>query len=323
MKTLPQNQSSNASAILITGGCGFIGVNLIKYLGNLGYKIRVLDNLSVGRKENLLDAGCLLASDSLIIGDIRDQEALSQNIKGVDAIVHLAAHTRVVESLSKPQETWDINTKGTFNLLEACRLTGVKTFIFASTNAALGEQTPPFNETKIPKPISPYGASKLAGEALCTSYSHSYGLNTVILRIGNSYGPHSKHKASVIAKFIKRAIQNEPLAIYGDGKQTRDFIHVNDVCQAINLCLTTTKSISGEIFHIASGRETTINELTNMILEISGKKIEIVHEPKQKGEVERNYSSIAKATKVLGFKPKIALRNGLIDLWNWYTGAIT
>lgn len=221
MKTIAQNQGSNGSTILVTGGCGFIGVNLIKYLSSLGYKIRVLDNLSTSRNENLLNAGCQLASGSLVIGDIRDQETVSQTTKGVDAVVHLAAHTRVVESLSKPQETWDINAKGTFNLLEACRLRGVKTFIFTSTNAALGEQIPPFDETKIPKPISPYGASKLAGEALCTSYCHSFGINTVTLRIGNSYGPHSKHKASVIAKFVKRAIQNEPLIIYGDGKQTR------------------------------------------------------------------------------------------------------
>ncbi len=323
MKSLFQSQCSNVNTVLITGGCGFIGVNLIKYLSSHDYEIKVLDNLSTGRKENLLDAGCPLASNNLIIGDIRDQEVVNQAIKGVDAVVHLAAHTRVVESLSKPQETWDINTRGTSNLLEACRLVGVKRFILASTNAALGEQIPPFDETKIPKPISPYGASKLAGEALCTSYWHSFGINAVILRIGNSYGPYSRHKASVIAKFIKRAMQNESLVIYGDGKQTRDFVHVYDVCQAIHLCLTTAKPISGEVFHVASGKETTINELANQILGIAGGKIQIVYEPKQKGEVERNYSNIAKASKVLGFKPKIGLRNGLLDLWKWYTGAVS
>jgi len=322
MKTIPQNQVSNISTILITGGCGFIGVNLIKYLTKFGYRIRILDNLSTGQKKNLLNVGYQPEPNSLIIGDIRDQEAVNQAIKNVDAIVHLAAHTRVVESLSKPRDTWDINSKGTFNLLEACRVTGIKTFIFISTNAALGEQIPPFDETKIPKPISPYGASKLAGEALCTAYCHSFGLNTVILRIGNSYGPHSRHKGSVIAKFIKRAIQNENLTIYGDGNQTRDFIHVNDVCQAIYLCIKNAKSIAGETFHIASGRETTISELANMILKISGNKIQIIHEPKQKGEVERNYSNIAKAQKVLGFKPEVELKDGITDLWNWYTGAI-
>ena len=117
-------------------------------------------------------------------------------------------------------------------------------------------------------------------------------------------------------------MQNEPLTIYGDGKQTRDFIHVYDVCQAIHLCLTNAESISGEIFHIASGKETAIDKLADMILEISGNKAQPVYEPKQNGEVERNYSNITKAKKVLGFRPTIELKNGLVDLWNWYTGAI-
>lgn len=322
MKNSPETQYSHNKTILITGGCGFVGVNLIKYLNHHGYIVKVLDNLSTGKKENLLDAGCQLPSDSVIIGDIRDQNAVNQALKGTDAVVHLAAHTRVVESLSKPYETWDINTKGTFNLLEACRLIGVKTFIFASSNAALGEQIPPFDETKVPKPLSPLGASKLACEALCSAYYHSFGVNTVSLRFSNCYGTYSKHKTSVIAKFIKRVIRNEPLVIYGDGKQTRDFVHVDDICQAIYLCLTTAKPIYGEVFHIASGVETTINGLANMIIEISENNVQIIYEPKRKGEIERNYSNIAKAKKILGFKPKIELKDGLRDLWEWYTGAV-
>lgn len=305
---------------MITGGCGFIGVNIARHLISHDFGIKILDNLSTGNKENLFSAGCQLSDDAVIIGDIRNQDSVEEAVKEVDAIVHLAAHTRVLESLTKPQETWDINTRGTSNLLEACRRTGVNTFIFASSNVAVGEQVPPIDETKIPKPISPYGASKLAGEALCTAYYHSFGLNTVSLRFANSYGPYSKHKTSVIAKYIKTVMQNEPLIIYGDGRQTRDFIHVDDICQAIYICLTTTKPISGEIFQIASGKETTINELVSMIIAIAGNNVPISYEPKRKGEIERNYSNIAKARKKLGYEPKVALKDGLRDLWQWYAG---
>ena len=318
MNTLSQNQDSNISTVLITGGCGFIGVNLAKYLTNHSYKIRILDNLSTGKKDNLLDAGCQLTPDNLIITDIRDQDAVSQAIKNTDAIIHLAAHTRVVESLSKPQETWEINTKGTFNLLEACRLTRVKTFIFISTNAALGEQIPPFDETKIPKPISPYGASKLAGEALCSAYYHSFGLNTTSLRFSNCYGPYSQHKSSVVAKFITGIKRHEPLKVYGDGEQTRDFIHVDDICQAISLCLQTNDILEGQVFQIASGRETTINSLIAILKVITGYDIPTINEPKRKGDITKNYSDITKAKDTLGFKPKIELKSGLNDLWYWY-----
>lgn len=320
MNSSQDPQRSNNKTVLITGGCGFIGVNIARHLISHGFGIKILDNLSTGNKENLLSAGCQLSDDAVIIGDIRNQDSVEEAVKEVDAIVHLAAHTRVLESLTKPQETWDINTRGTSNLLEACRRTGVNTFIFASSNVAVGEQVPPIDETKIPKPISPYGASKLAGEVLCTAYYHSFGLNTVSLRFANSYGPYSKHKTSVIAKYIKTVMQNEPLIIYGDGRQTRDFIHVDDICQAIYICLTTTKPISGEIFQIASGKETTINELASMIIAIAGNNVTISYEPKRKGEIERNYSNIAKARKMLGYEPRVALKDGLRDLWQWYAG---
>ena len=261
----------NNKTVLITGGCGFIGVNIAKSLHNFGFEIRILDDLSTGKKENLSQAGLKSLSENVIIGDIRDQSIVSEATKGIETVIHLAAHTRVLESMTKPLDNWEINTKGTANLLESSRNSGVKTFIFASSNVAVGQQIPPVDENKIPKPISPYGASKLACEALCTAYYYSFGLNTVSLRFANCYGPYSQHKTSVIAKFIKRAMQNEPLVIYGDGNQTRDFVHVDDVCRAIHLCLTTVKQISGEVFQIASGKETTINKLVKTVIDISGK----------------------------------------------------
>ena len=327
------------STILVTGGCGFIGTNLVKYLANKGYRVRILDNLSTPSKklvnqESPVTSSSLpsraidpeLSGTDLVVGDIRDRQVVDRAIEGVDGIVHLAAHTSVVESLQKPGEAWDTNVNGTFNLLEACRCNGMNRFIFASSNAVVGEQDPPIDETKIPRPLSPYGASKLAGEALCSTYYHSFGLKTVSLRFSNCYGPHAEHKPSVIAKFIDWARKGEPLVIYGDGNQTRDFVHVEDICQAIHLSLIIAQPLKlsqqtqqtpfwGEVFQIASGIETSINQLVELIKAMTGFQLSIVHKPKRKGEIERNYSDITKARRLLGFEPKIKLKEGLRELW--------
>ena len=301
--------ANSLSTILVTGGCGFIGTNLVRHLSRKGYKIKVLDNLSTGKKGNV-------SSVDLLVGDVRNRDVVEKAIDGTDAVVHLAAHTDVVESLDNPKEDWDINVNGTLNLLEGCRIKGIKSFIFASSNAVLGDQPPPVDEMKIPRPLSPYGASKLAGEGLCSAYCHSFGLNIISLRFANCYGPYSEHKTSVITRFIELARQGKPLMIYGDGNQTRDFIHVDDICQAIDLCLTTTNLIPGEVFQIASGIETTIKSLANMTTEITGANIDIIHKPSRKGEIERNYSNISKAKRILNFDPKIGLEEGFRKLWN-------
>lgn len=286
----------------------------MRHLCSKGYKIKVFDNLSTGKKENLLAADYRLSTTDLLVGDIRDRDAVEKAVEDIDAVVHLAAHTSVVESLDNPEEDWDINVTGTLNLLEACRLKGVRKFIFVSSNAVLGEHPPPVDEAKIPKPLSPYGASKLAGEALCSAYYHSFGLDAVSLRFANCYGPYSEHKTSVISKFINWARQGKPPIIYGDGNQTRDFIHVDDICQAIDLSLAASDAIGGEVFQIATGVGTSINDLANMIKEMAGGDIQILHQPKRKGEIERNYSDITKAKRVLGFEPKVRLREGLKEL---------
>ena len=299
--------------VLITGGCGFIGTNLIKCLDEKGYSLRVIDNLSAGNKqylEKLLDK-----APEFILDDIRNEQVVNKAVADVDAIVHLAAHTSVVESLENPREDWDINVNGTLNLLEACRQQGAERFIFASSNAVLGEQPPPIDESKMPQPLSPYGASKLAGEALCSTYYHSFGLKTVSLRFANCYGPYSNHKSIVTALFMRQAKEGKTLVIYGDGNQTRDFIHVDDICQAIYLSLTAQNQTCGEVFQIASGTETSINQLVELISEMTEKKLQIVHEPERKGEIRRNYSDISKARAVLGFEPRVRLKKGLHDLW--------
>ena len=327
------------STIVVTGGCGFIGTNLVKYLSNKGYRVRILDNLSAPSRKFLNNrespvtsplpsqaANSEFSNTDLVVGDIRDYQAVKKVIEEVDAVVHLAAHTSVVESLEKPKEDWDINVNGTLNLLEACRYNRVDRFIFASSNAVVGGQDLPINETKIPRPLSPYGASKLAGEALCSAYYHSFGLKTVSLRFSNCYGPYAEHKPSVIAKFIDWARKGEPLVIYGDGNQTRDFVHVDDICQAIHLSLiiaqppelsqqTQKTPLWGEVFQIASGVETSINQLAELIKAMTDSQLSIIHKPKRKGEIERNYSDITKARRLLGFKPRIKLREGLRELW--------
>jgi UDP-glucose 4-epimerase len=337
------------STILVTGGCGFIGTNLVKYLSNKGYRVRILDNLSTPSPiwtPDLRSTSYTLRTQSteLVVGDIRDPKVIKKAVEGIDAVVHLAAHTSVVESVEKPKEDWDINVNGTLNLLEACRCNGVDRFIFASSNAVAGEQDPPIDETKFPRPLSPYGASKLAGEALCSTYYHSFGLKTVSLRFSNCYGPYAEHKPSVITKFMDWARNGEPLVIYGDGNQTRDFVHVDDICQAIHLSLiiaqppelsqptqptqgtqqtpstqgTQETPLWGEVFQIASGIETSINQLVEIIKAMTDFQVSVIHKPKRKGEIERNYSDIAKARTAFNFEPKVRLRDGLRRLQEWY-----
>ena len=306
--------------VLVTGGCGFLGTNLVESLREMGHKVRILDNLSTSCREWQSGRLPLAASANLVVGDIRYGETVARAMQGADAIVHLAADTSVVGSLENPGESWDINANGTFNLLEACRRYGVARFIFASSNAVVGEQSLPIDETKVPRPVSLYGASKLAGEALCSAYHQSFGLETICLRFANCYGIHSEHKPSVVSKFVREVKERKPLVIYGDGNQTRDFVHAVDICQAIHLSLTISGSC-GEVFQVASGVETTINELVEMIKEISGSDIQIVHQPERKGEIKRNYSDIGKARATLGFKPEIELREGVKELWSLWGGS--
>lgn len=292
-------------AMLVTGGAGFIGASLVPMLLDQGYRVRVLDNLSVG------SAAALAGLDvELVVGDIRDRATVDSAVTGMDGVVHLAAHTTVIDSIQDPLHDYAINVGGTLNLLLSCRDHGIGRFVFASSNAPIGENTPPIDESKPARPLSPYGASKLAGEGYCSAFHGSYGLGTVILRFANVYGPRSTHKGSVVAKFIKDALSSGRLTIYGDGLQTRDFIYVEDLCRAILAALTS--DVGGETFQIASGTETTILDLAHRIqAAFPDRRIEIVHEGQRAGEIIRNYSSIAKAQKMLGWSPQVSLDEGL------------
>jgi UDP-glucose 4-epimerase len=311
---------------LITGGCGFIGTNLIAHVleRHPGSNVRVLDNLSVGTREDLAEVTRFRETSAaaitggprgveLVVGDIRDYETCLQSALGVEAIVHLAANTGVAPSVEDPRLDMECNVIGTFNMLEAARVRGARGFVFASSGAPVGEVEPPIHEEKAPKPVSPYGASKLAGEGYCSAYWRTFGLKTVSLRFGNVYGPRSKNKQSVVARFMRRALTGKPLEIYGDGNQTRDFIYINDLIQAILLALRLESG--GEVFQIATYAETTINKLVHMITCIikseTGMEISILNAKPRLGDVKRNYSDISKARMVLGYDPQYTLEVGL------------
>ena len=296
----------------MAGGCGFIGSNLVRILLKKGYNVRILDNLSIGKKEYLNDVEV-----ELIIGDIKDKTLAPKIMQGIDVVVHLAAHTNVIKSIENPQLDFNVNVEGTFNLLKnAVSSQSVGKFIFASSNAAVGEQVPPITVEAIPIPLSPYGASKLACEGYCSAFTASYGLRAVSLRFANAYGTYSTHKSSVIPQFITNVLNNHPLRIYGDGSQTRDFIYVDDICRAI--ILTMENDNAEGIFQIGTGKETNIIELAHKIKAISDNNVDILFEPKRTGEIIRNYSGIEKATRILEFVPQIDIDAGLKMTYGWF-----
>lgn len=312
---------------LITGGCGFIGTSLIAKIlkERPDAHIRVLDNLSVGTQKDLAEVcefkelvsdeviGVSDAGVFLIIGDILDEHTCLSVSKGVDCIVHLAANTGVGPSVENPRADMEANIIGIFNVLDSARINDVKQFVFASSGAPAGIVEPPIHEEMAPHPVSPYGASKLAGEGYCSTYYHTFGIKTVSLRFGNVYGPRSKHKSSVVAKFIRQAINKETSEIFGDGTQTRDFIYIDDLIAAV--IKASEYDGGGEVFQIAAGTELTLNELVDKLKDIFKQEIgldmQIKHGNKRLGDVMRNYADTSKAKNILGWQVETTLEDGL------------
>jgi len=308
---------------LVTGGCGFIGRNLIsRLLTQRGDQIRVFDDLSVGTRADLLAAtGGAADRVELVTGDIRDEAAIVRAAAEMDVVIHLAANTGVGPSVEDPRSDCLVNVIGTLNALEACRARGVKRFVFASSGAPVGESEPPIHEEQPPHPVSPYGASKLAGEAYCSAYKRSFGIDTVALRFGNCFGPFSGHKGSIIARFIREALSGKPWEIYGDGKQTRDFIYVEDVAEAICLAAKVA-GIGGETFQIATSSETTVAEVADRLAAILAqhgiRPGPARHASPRIGDVRRNFSDTRKARTRLGWAARVSLDSGLERTVRWF-----
>ena len=299
--------------VLVTGGCGFIGANLVRMLLDKGQQVAVFENIRKGNRDYIdgLDI-------TFIEGDIRDTGALGDALAGADRVVHLAAYGSVVESVEDPQTNFEMNVVGTFNVLNQAVRHNIRKLVFSSTGGALiGDAIPPVNEQSLPKPISPYGAGKLCAEAYCHAFSKSYGINTVCTRFANVYGPYSQHKSGVINQFFKKITQDEALIIYGDGSSTRDYIHVSDLCNGITRALLN-DNVSNDVIHLASGRETSLRQLAELMITVSGKTDHpIEFRDKRTGEVDRNFARYDYAKEVLGFEPQYTLEEGLQEAWDW------
>jgi len=309
------------SEILVTGGAGFIGSHIVDRLLDEGFKVRVLDNLSTGDKKNLAKHQNK-KSFQFIEGDIRNFDLIKKTVKGVDAVFHEAALVSVTRSVENPLLSNEINVTGTVNLLKACVDAHVKRFVYASSCAVYGDsKTLPNHENLAPKPLSPYAVDKLAAENYAKVFHNVYGLETVSLRYFNVYGPRQKYGpySGVISILINRLLKNKPPIIYGDGKQTRDFINVKDVVEANMLALSKREAV-GEVFNISTGEATTINKLTETIQKIMGKtSLKPVHAEPRPGDIKHSYGDITKARKNLEYEPKVQLEKGLSELVKSYS----
>jgi UDP-glucose 4-epimerase len=301
--------------VFVTGGAGFIGSHLVDCLVQDGYDVRVLDDLSSGKLENL--SGHLSSGKvDFVEGDIRDSTVVGECLSGVNVVVHLAALTSVPFSVEHPDLTFDVNVSGTLNLLRFSAKLDVDKFVFASSCAVFGDpQVLPVNEDSVVCPISPYAESKLLGERYCLGFGDRRLLKPVVLRFFNVYGPRQglSEYSGVITRFVDRCRRGLPLVVYGDGSQTRDFVSVFDVVEAIVSCVKSGVA-DGNVFNVGSGAPTSVNELAKAVIELAGVGSEILYEEPRVGDIKDSYADISKARALLGYWPRVGLRDGLRNL---------
>ncbi|AJM91245.1 NAD-dependent epimerase/dehydratase family protein [Nitrosopumilus piranensis] len=292
--------------ILITGGAGFVGRYLAKSFSQ--HKITIFDNFSNSSQNDI-------SNIHFIQGDILDYETLLKSSKGTDVMIHLAAKTDVFESVTNPEDTMNVNVNGTINVLKCCKQNKIKKIVFASSAAVYGNcDQLPINEKTITKPTSPYGQSKLQAENEIKKFAKEFGIEYVILRMFNVYGKGQNIQyAGVITKFLENISRDKEILIYGDGKQTRDFISINDIVDAYSCALES--KISGT-YNIASGKSTSINELAKTMLDVFNKKLEIKHEKEKEGDIKYSLADVSLAQKEIGFAAKRKLRDELISISN-------
>ncbi|HMS63861.1 MAG TPA: SDR family oxidoreductase [Ignavibacteria bacterium] len=296
---------------LVTGGAGFIGSNIVGELLKRGHDVRVIDNFSSGKRENLKD---FKKDFELVEGDIRSYHILQQAVKGIEVVLHQAALPSVPRSIKDPITSNDVNVNGTLNILEASVYNGVRRVIYASSSSVYGDNPElPKNESMLPNPLSPYAVSKLAGEKYCSVFSRIYGLETIALRYFNVFGPNqdpSSQYSAVIPKFIKSIVNNEQPVIYGDGEQSRDFTFVSNVVDA-NILSATSKCESGIAMNCAFSGFITLNDLVDKINKNLGKNIKPLYEKPRAGDIKHSFADIKLAMEKINYKPEVDFDTGL------------
>jgi UDP-glucose 4-epimerase len=293
---------------LVTGGAGFLGATLANYLVRDGHEVRVLDDLSAG------DRGRLDERVLFTRGDVGDRPKLWTLLQDVDCVYHLAARVQVSESILYPREYNEVNVGGTVSVMEAMRDAGVRRVVFTSSGAVYGEQAEqPVGEDRTPNPQSPYAVSKLAAEYYVRTIGALWGIETVILRIFNAYGPGQNLPVShppAVPRFLSQALGGGSLVIFGGGGQTRDFVYVDDVVRAL-VAAASASDVDRRVINIGTGRETSINGLADLVAQATGNQVEVLRSPAESGGVSRLCADVAVARQLLGYKPRVDLVEGL------------
>jgi UDP-glucose 4-epimerase len=304
--------------VLVTGGAGFIGSELVRQLHARGDRVLVVDNLVNGRRENLEEV--LEGRVELRERDVRDLDAIRADLHRVRVVFHLAC-LGVRHSIHSPLENHDVNATATLRLIDACRSAGVPRFVYVSSSEVYGTaRWVPMAEEHPTLPCTVYGASKLAGECYTRAYFRTHGYPTVVLRPFNTYGPRSHHEGDsgeVIPKFLLRALSGRPLVIFGDGTQTRDFTYVSDTAAGILLAGESGDTV-GETVNLGSGGELSINELARLVGEVTERAIAVQHDAGRPGDVLRLYADVSRARTLVGYAPAISMQDGLRRLLSWY-----
>ena len=307
------------STFLVTGGAGFIGSHIVRRLVRDGQTVRVLDNLSSGNKENL---SSVVNDISFIEGDVRSEQDVSGAVTGVDYVIHQAAVVSIPESMKDPVYSNDVNINGILNLLICSRKADVKKFVFASSCAVYGDNVDlPLNEDELPDPISPYAVNKVAAEYYCRMFFRSMGLNTVCLRYFNVFGPGQdpgSAYSAVIPAFIERYELDKSCVIDGDGKQSRDFVFVEDVARANITASLSDDSSSGEVFNVGTGIGRSILDVALALKSIMNSDKGPEHGPERQGDIRDSLADISKTGELLGFSPEVGFENGLKQTVEWF-----
>ncbi|OGP79262.1 MAG: Vi polysaccharide biosynthesis protein VipB/TviC [Deltaproteobacteria bacterium RBG_16_49_23] len=301
------------SYVLVTGGAGFIGSNLTEALLRMGHQVRVLDNFSTGKRENLV-FGEVYPFLEVVERDICDMTSCQRAMEGIEYVFHQAALPSVQRSVEDPLTTHQVNAEGTLNILIAARDTGVKRVIYAASSSAYGDTpTLPKKEEMVPKPLSPYALQKFIGEEYCRLFSQLYGLETISFRYFNIFGPKQDPNSlysAVIPRFIDALVSNRPPVIFGDGEQSRDFTYIDNVVHA-NLLAMVAERTRGETVNVACGRRVSLNQLLKILQDIIGSHVSPLYEEPRKGDVRHSLADIKRAKAVLNYDPKVGIEEGL------------